>query len=299
MGNQIVKHKNNCENPCKSPDTKADIDEHRKPESNDDNEVFGDTEADVNKNNGTSSKTTAVTDSTGAEDPQNVGNEAKSATDATCRPHLVRLFSRDAPGREDNTFKDRPSESDELQTIQEDSGVTSEGSDLMATQKLSSHGQGTKHMATASTTDQARMSSSARGRQRDTGLLDQIGKFFGGEKEGTRRGTEKGKEISASRVSQVGSSPQRHAQAGAHARPGDENPVVHFFKNIVTKSPPPPPKGAEGQKPAHGSGVRSAEHKSPHKSHKDAQREGQGTLSKIFKMGGKDSRSGSPASAKR
>lgn len=45
---------------------------------------------------------------------------------ATPRPHLVRLFSRDAPGREDNTFKDRPSESDELQTIQEHSGSASD-----------------------------------------------------------------------------------------------------------------------------------------------------------------------------
>lgn len=45
------------------------------------------------------------------------------------RPHLVRLFSRDAPGREDNTFKERPSESDELHTIEEAGGATSENAE--------------------------------------------------------------------------------------------------------------------------------------------------------------------------
>ncbi|TRY71261.1 hypothetical protein DNTS_006991 [Danionella cerebrum] len=72
-------------------------------------------EADLNQNNGCSSKNPAPTDSITAEvhpnscDPNALGP----------RPHLVRLFSRDAPGREDNTFKERPSESDELQTIHE------------------------------------------------------------------------------------------------------------------------------------------------------------------------------------
>uniref|UniRef100_A0A3Q0S5H1 Myelin basic protein n=1 Tax=Amphilophus citrinellus TaxID=61819 RepID=A0A3Q0S5H1_AMPCI len=76
-------------------------------------------EADANQNNGCVSEKPVVTDSTsppGTADPDA----------ATPRPHLVRLFSRDAPGREDNTFKDRPSESDELQTIQEHSGAASE-----------------------------------------------------------------------------------------------------------------------------------------------------------------------------
>uniref|UniRef100_A0A8D0G4B0 Myelin basic protein n=1 Tax=Sphenodon punctatus TaxID=8508 RepID=A0A8D0G4B0_SPHPU len=87
-------------------------------EPSEDNEVFG--EADVNQNNGTSTKSTAVTDSKSTADPKNAWKEANPA-DTAGRPHLIRLFSRDAPGREDNTFKDRPSESDELQTIQEDS----------------------------------------------------------------------------------------------------------------------------------------------------------------------------------
>lgn len=86
-------------------------------------------EADVNQNNDHPSKrTTAVTDSTGAEGAQEVWSDASAddPNDGTPRPHLVRLFSRDAPGREDNTFKDRPSESDELQTIQEHSGAGTE-----------------------------------------------------------------------------------------------------------------------------------------------------------------------------
>ncbi|XP_031647913.1 uncharacterized protein LOC109864460 isoform X1 [Oncorhynchus kisutch] len=87
-------------------------------------------EADVNPNNGCpSEKASAATDSTGTEGPSSSWNEASTADadDSTApRPHLVRLFSRDAPGREDNTFKDRPSESDELQTIQEHSGAGSE-----------------------------------------------------------------------------------------------------------------------------------------------------------------------------
>lgn len=81
---------------------------------------------DVNQNNGHPSKRPAVTDSTGAEAPQEDGSGASAADPAEPRPHLVRLFSRDAPGREDNTFKERPSESDELQTIQEHSGAGTE-----------------------------------------------------------------------------------------------------------------------------------------------------------------------------
>ncbi|XP_068614900.1 myelin basic protein-like [Brachionichthys hirsutus] len=81
-------------------------------------------EADANQNNGCISQKPAVTDSMGAE-PWIPASTADP--DATIpRPHLVRLFSRDAPGREDNTFKERPSESDELQTIQEHSGAASE-----------------------------------------------------------------------------------------------------------------------------------------------------------------------------
>uniref|UniRef100_A0A3B4AWI5 Myelin basic protein n=1 Tax=Periophthalmus magnuspinnatus TaxID=409849 RepID=A0A3B4AWI5_9GOBI len=106
-------------------------------------------EADANQNNGCISKKPAVTDSTGTEGPHPPGTPPTTADpdEATPRPHLVRLFSRDAPGREDNTFKERPSESDELQTIQEHSGAASESLYL-----------------------------------RDKTILDHIGKIFGGDK---------------------------------------------------------------------------------------------------------------------
>lgn len=82
----------------------------------------------MNQNNDHPSKRPAVTDSSGAEASEEVWSDASAAdpNDDTPRPHLVRLFSRDAPGREDNTFKDRPSESDELQTIQEHSAAGTE-----------------------------------------------------------------------------------------------------------------------------------------------------------------------------
>ncbi|KAJ6664447.1 hypothetical protein lerEdw1_007104 [Lerista edwardsae] len=142
-------------------------------------------EADVNQNNGTSTKSPAVTDSKGTADPKNAWKEASPA-DTTGRPHLVRLFSRDAPGREDNTFKDRSSESDELQTIQEDSAAAAvENSDLMASQKRSSFRHGSK-LASASTIDHARHGSPRR--YREPGLLDSLGRFFGGDKHYHRRG---------------------------------------------------------------------------------------------------------------
>ncbi|XP_028941124.1 myelin basic protein, partial [Antrostomus carolinensis] len=261
-------------------------------------------EADVNQNNGTSTKSPAVTDSKGTADPKNAWPEANPA-DTTGRPHLIRLFSRDAPGREDNTFKDRPSESDELQTIQEDSAAASENSDLMASQKRSSFRHGSK-MASASTTDHARHGSP---RHRDSGLLDSLGRFFGGERHVPRRGsgkwptyTRSNKDIHAARVSHhVGSIPQR----SQHGRPGDDNPVVHFFKNIVSPRTPPPMQakgrglsltrfswGGEGHKPGYGSG-KFYEHKSAHKGHKGSYHEGQGTLSQAFFLGGSGSRPGS------
>ncbi|XP_040290260.1 myelin basic protein isoform X3 [Bufo bufo] len=252
-----------------------------------DNEVF----ADVNQNNGTSSKDTAVTDSTSTEDPENDWKDANPA-DAASRPHLVRLFSRDAPGREDNTFKDRPSESDELQTIPEDSGTTSPETDLMASQKLS-RTHGSKQMASASTSDHhSRHGHGAHGRYRDSGILDSLGRLFGGERHVPR----KGKDVHLSRSGYLSSSPQRSYYA--HGRHVDENPVVHFFRNMVTPRTPPPsqPKGGEGHRACYGgSSPRFFEHhKSSHKGYKDAHRDGQGTLSRIFKLGGRDSRSSSP-----
>uniref|UniRef100_A0A8C6ZJN4 Myelin basic protein n=1 Tax=Nothoprocta perdicaria TaxID=30464 RepID=A0A8C6ZJN4_NOTPE len=156
----------------------------------------------------------------------------------------------------------------------------------MASQKRSSFRHGSK-MASASTTDHARHGSP---RHRDSGLLDSLGRFFGGERHVPRRGS--GKDIHAARVGHVGSIPQR----SQHGRPGDDNPVVHFFKNIVSVPAASCPlqllRGGEGHKPGYGSG-KFYEHKSAHKGHKGSYHEGQGTLSKIFKLGGSGSRPGS------
>ncbi|XP_077454554.1 myelin basic protein-like [Stigmatopora argus] len=133
MGQRLAKRESPIEdNQALSPETK---DEEGPPaatiateEAEQQDEVFGTGETDANQNNGSVLEKPAVTDSTGAEGPHSTWTSASTADPdaATPRPHLVRLFSRDAPGREDNTFKDRPSESDELQTIQEHSGAASE-----------------------------------------------------------------------------------------------------------------------------------------------------------------------------
>ncbi|XP_061450155.1 myelin basic protein isoform X2 [Rhineura floridana] len=291
MGNHVGKREQSTE---KGKNTEAKVEEaENKPspkavrltqEPSEDNEVFG--EADVNQNNGTPTKSTAVTDSKGTADPKNAWKEANPA-DMTGRPHLVRLFSRDAPGREDNTFKDRPSESDELQTIQEDSAAASENSDLMASQKRSSFRHGSK-LATASTIDHARHGSPRR--YREPGLLDSLGRFFGGDKHVPRRGKDY---HHAARASHVSSLPHPRSQ---HGRYVDDNPVVHFFKNIVSPRTTPPLQakgrglsfsrfswGGETHKPGYGSG-KFYEHKYAHKGHKGYHHDGQGTLSKIFKL---------------
>ncbi|KAM9352771.1 myelin basic protein-like [Symphorus nematophorus] len=130
MGQHLAKKESPTDSRASSPELKAAQTTAAEPEAPDaaQDEVFGLGEADATQNNGCISEKPAVTDSTGAEGPRQPWTPASTADPdaATPRPHLVRLFSRDAPGREDNTFKDRPSESDELQTIQEHSGAASE-----------------------------------------------------------------------------------------------------------------------------------------------------------------------------
>ncbi|XP_008106963.1 myelin basic protein isoform X3 [Anolis carolinensis] len=296
MGNQAGKRDHSTEK-LKNPDTKGEEDENKASskeaqlthEPSEDNEVFG--EADVNQNNGTSTKSTAVTDSKDTADPKNAWKEANPA-DTTGRPHLVRLFSRDAPGREDNTFKDRPSESDELQTIPEDSAAAaSENSDLMASQKRSSFRHGSK-LASASIIDHARHGSPRR--YREPGLLDSLGRFFGGDKHVPRRGKDY---HHAARASHVSSLPHQRSQRGHYV---DDNPVVHFFKSIVSPRSTPPMQakgrgspfsrfswGGETHKPGYGSG-KFFERQKGQKGY-----DAQGTLSKIFKLGSSGSRPGS------
>ncbi|CAI9556484.1 unnamed protein product [Staurois parvus] len=56
----------------------------------------------------------------------------------------------------------------------------------MASQKLSRHGS--KPMASASTSDRSRYGHGAHSRYRDTGLLDSLGRFFGGDRHVPRKG---------------------------------------------------------------------------------------------------------------
>ncbi|EPY85879.1 myelin basic protein [Camelus ferus] len=158
-------------------------------------------EADADQNNGTPSQDTAVTDSKRTADPKNAWPDA-NPSDPGGRPHLIRLFSRDAPGREDNTFKDRPSESDELQTIQEDSAAAPEGLDVMATQKRPSQRHGSKYLASASTMDHARHAFLPR--HRDTGILDSLGRFFGADRGAPKRGSGKPAFLEVSRSKSAG-----------------------------------------------------------------------------------------------
>nr|KAF6423012.1 myelin basic protein [Rousettus aegyptiacus] len=96
----------------------------------------------------------------------------------------------------------------------------------MAAQKRPSQRHGSKYLASASTMDHARHGFLPR--HRDSGFLDSLGRFFGGDRGVPKRGS--GKDTHhAVRTTHYGSLPQK----AQHGRAQDENPVVHFFKSIV------------------------------------------------------------------
>ncbi|XP_037639841.1 myelin basic protein-like isoform X4 [Sebastes umbrosus] len=117
-------------------------------------------------------------------------------------------------------------------------------------------------MASASSSAQAAFGLGRR--KKSPGLLDQIGKFFGGDKKRKSKGSFRGA---------LSPGPQK-ASATSPRKRGAENAVVHFFRTIVS---PNPPKSRKSQ---------SA------KAKKASAGDGKGTLTRIFKMG---SRSASPA----
>uniref|UniRef100_A0AAY5EUL2 Myelin basic protein n=1 Tax=Electrophorus electricus TaxID=8005 RepID=A0AAY5EUL2_ELEEL len=82
-------------------------------------------------------------------------------------------------------------------------------------------------MATASTSGQSPFGLGRR--KRSPGLLDQISKFFGGDKKKRGKGSLRG---------HLSSSPQRPLHSSTRRR-GDVNPVLHFFRSFVS---PPRPK---------------------------------------------------------
>uniref|UniRef100_A0A671LZH8 Myelin basic protein n=1 Tax=Sinocyclocheilus anshuiensis TaxID=1608454 RepID=A0A671LZH8_9TELE len=77
-------------------------------------------------------------------------------------------------------------------------------------------------MATASTSGQSPFGLGRK--KRSPGLLDQIGRFFGGDKKRKGKGSFRG---------HLSSSPQRPQHSSTRRR-GDANPVVHFFRSFVS-----------------------------------------------------------------
>ncbi|XP_068616606.1 myelin basic protein-like isoform X2 [Brachionichthys hirsutus] len=116
-------------------------------------------------------------------------------------------------------------------------------------------------MASASSSAQAAFGMGRR--KKNPGLLDQIGNFFGGDKKRKSKGSFRGA---------LSPGPQKPS-ATAQRKRGAENAVAHFFRSIVS---PTPPKSRKSQ---------SA------KTKKASGGDGKGSLTRIFKMG---SRSSSP-----
>ncbi|XP_076837441.1 myelin basic protein b isoform X1 [Brachyhypopomus gauderio] len=115
--------------------------------------------------------------------------------------------------------------------------------------------------------------------KKSPGVLDQIGKFFGGDKKRKGKGSFRGA---------LSASPQRAAHSSPRRR-GDGSSVAQFFRSIVSPAPPKSrwrvltAKLGLGAQKTHGAG----------KTQKGRSSDGQGTLTKIFKMGG--ARAASPA----
>ncbi|XP_035019134.1 myelin basic protein isoform X1 [Hippoglossus stenolepis] len=129
-------------------------------------------------------------------------------------------------------------------------------------------------MASASSSAQAAFGLGRR--KKSPGLLDQIGKFFGGDKKRKSKGSFRGA---------LSPGPQK-ASATSPRKRGAENAVVHFFRTIV--SPAPPKSRWTGLAAKMGMGNQ----KSQSKAKKASAGDGKGSLTRIFKMG---SRSASPA----
>ncbi|XP_058228771.1 myelin basic protein b isoform X2 [Hemibagrus wyckioides] len=105
--------------------------------------------------------------------------------------------------------------------------------------------------------------------KKNPGVMDQIGKIFGGDKKRKSKGSFRGA---------LSVSPQRSSHSSPRRRTGGDNAVVHFFRSIVS----PAPKKSRGDQK--GGSV---------KAQKGRAGAGQGTLTRIFKMGG--TRAASPA----
>ncbi|XP_054898276.1 myelin basic protein b isoform X2 [Poeciliopsis prolifica] len=118
-------------------------------------------------------------------------------------------------------------------------------------------------MASASSSAQAAFGLGRR--KKNPGLLDQIGKFFGGDKKRKGKGSFRGA---------LSPAPQK-ASATSPRKRGAENAVVHFFRTIV--SPAPPKSRWRGLAAKIGLGQQKSTKKA-------GAGDGKGTLTRIFKM---------------
>ncbi|XP_017265437.1 myelin basic protein-like isoform X2 [Kryptolebias marmoratus] len=145
-------------------------------------------------------------------------------------------------------------------------------------------------MASASSSAQAAFGLGRR--KKNPGLLDQIGKFFGGDKKRKGKGSFRGA---------LSPAPQK-ASATSPRKRGGENAVVHFFRTIVSNAHSEPhlsnthrlhtaeePKCSGNVSPARPKsrwrGLATKIGLGHHKSSKKAGAgDGKGTLTRIFKM---------------
>ncbi|XP_017351437.1 myelin basic protein b isoform X1 [Ictalurus punctatus] len=114
--------------------------------------------------------------------------------------------------------------------------------------------------------------------KKNPGVMDQIGKIFGGDKKRKSKGSFRGA---------LSVSPQRSSHSSPRRRTGGDNAVVHFFRSIVS----PAPKKSRWHSFTAKLGM--GDQKSSVKAQKGRAGEGQGTLTRLFKMGG--TRAASPA----
>ncbi|XP_031151595.1 myelin basic protein isoform X1 [Sander lucioperca] len=121
-------------------------------------------------------------------------------------------------------------------------------------------------MATASTSGQSTFGLGRK--KKNPGLMDQITKFFGGDKKKRSKGSFRG---------HLATSPQSSAR-----RRTKENAVVHFFRSIVSS---PRPKSRWRDILGLASSPRAESTKSPVRRRRD-----QSTLSRIFSLGETKSR---------
>ncbi|XP_054596614.1 myelin basic protein b isoform X5 [Nothobranchius furzeri] len=130
-------------------------------------------------------------------------------------------------------------------------------------------------MASASSSAQAAFGLGRR--KKNPGLLDQIGKFFGGDKKRKGKGSFRGA---------LSPAPQKASVTSPRKR-GAENAVVHFFRTIVSNAPEEQHLSNTSGESECFSNVSPAPPKSrgPQKSSKKASAgDGKGTLTRIFKM---------------